>query len=305
VKTTNSITTGVSGGPLLAIGRNDGVIRIYCEKNNGTDLYEFTYSGGNWTPVLVATAPQTNIPWLGMAIGPGRNDLVNRLYEANGDGNTYEYTFSGTWQLTNTITNLAAIAVGCGRNDGTNRVYGIREVNGVYKELYELEWNGSGWTQTLVGSWSGGPEGGFIGGTIAEGRGPGWNNLYVTSSDGYFYEFSYDPFSGWSGLIINNGTQGPNDGRYGCGYGVLQFGKVRSDGKNRGYVGGCGTYSNDNKAHVYEFGCCSMIGTWEKQEIGTPGWIGCGVAIGDARGDSKDRVYVTTGDGKLVEFWCQ
>jgi hypothetical protein len=61
----------------LSDGRNDGVQRVYVSSSTGS-VYEWSYSGGNWSYNVVTDGKQPKL--INMALGNGRNDGKNYLY---------------------------------------------------------------------------------------------------------------------------------------------------------------------------------------------------------------------------------
>ncbi len=75
----------------FADGRNDGIKRVLVGNQDGR-IYDLTFQNGNWIQDLVV---QSFGAVKGLAVGPGRNDGVNRIYASKG-GSLKEYTYTPT-----------------------------------------------------------------------------------------------------------------------------------------------------------------------------------------------------------------
>ncbi|MFQ6093893.1 MAG: dockerin type I domain-containing protein [bacterium] len=221
----------------------------------------------------------------GVAIGPARNDGMNRVYAGNFDGHLYEFTWNGTGWTKSDLGAVGAridgVAIGPGRDDGLMRLYAADRVLGGY--LYELTWNGSGWTKLLVGQ--GGAEMRLI--AVGAGRNDGVNRVYVTNHDDHVYEFTWKG-SAWEKQDL--GIGGPDM----CDIAIADG---RNDGTMRVYASNHGP---PGPGHVYEF---TWNGTdWTKLDLGTGGSLMCGIDVKAGRNDGDNRIYGGNHDFRIYEF---
>ena len=226
-------------GVALGNGRNDSpsVTRVYGACDDG-HVYEFTYSsaGNTWTKVDLGVGGSTS----GMnkiTLAAGRNDGVTRLYAANNDSHSYEFTYSaGSWSSTDMGSGgseMRAVAAGNGRNDGVTSLYCANSDGRMFEYVYSIaSWACSAMdTDTLNNSvnW-------MEGVTLDNGRNDGVMRVYGADYDTHLYEFTYSA-GAWTKYDM--GVSGGYMHALASGYG-------RNDGKVRVYVAN----AND---HIYEF----------------------------------------------------
>ena len=167
--TLSSNEPGWVHGICMGHGRNDGVNRIYTANQGAGDVFEYTWNGTTFAKTLVDT---TVTDTRNVGIGEGRNDGVIRLYSAGGDGNGYEYSWTGSaWQkATMGNSGIGGLKVHAtptrARDDGLVRVY-LAAANG---GVYEMSWTGSGWQSTTLGQATAYMYGLDIGDALGRGR---------------------------------------------------------------------------------------------------------------------------------------
>ncbi len=261
-------------------GRNDGVQRVYaiCEDAR---VYEWTYTGSGWSRAVIGTLPGTG--WcLGIDIGKGRNDGLNRIYATQIDGNIYEFFYNGSqWVRTalgNPNSTIYGVFVGPGRNDGQNRIY----ASGDGVPPVEYTWTGSFWRKDTVQNanlqqWL--P-------CVGMGRNDGINRLYLPNSMGTTRTVAEYTWSG-SGYVRSDLPS--LSGNPLC----ISIGPGRNDGVNRLYV------SSRTKAFEFTY----QSGSWQVVDI-IPGYgneARYNIAIGKAKVDGKNRVYITCSGTQFIE----
>lgn len=179
---------------VVARGRGDGVYRLYCT-HQGSALREYTWDGAAWTYVDL---DPTSSWYYDVSVGVGRNDGVARVYAGSSltPRGLYEFTWTDTiWQKARmgTMPNMPrCVVVGPGRNDSVNRLYS--GTTGGSRYAVEFSWNGATWDSSWVDSTGG--SGSYQDATIGDGRNDGIKRLYMASSDGSVYEFTYS----WPGV---------------------------------------------------------------------------------------------------------
>ena len=263
----------------VGAARNDGVNRVYVGTVNTGRVLEFSWNGSGWAgPVDIGGSPTTT-EIHNMAMGPGRNDGVIRIYAGSLDGNLYEITRAGSGWMQGTVgapTDVVThAAVGTRPNDSVNRVYATRGTG-----VWEYTWNGTGWTAVLIGNVTSGIAHGIV---LGNGRGDGVNRLYIASTASGTYEAS---FSSGSWTITSMGDSGD----------------VRNVGVGAG--------RNDGTLHVYAAEAAGRMreltwngSRWTFTEMNS----GVGDALIHAyvlpgRNDNTQRVYSSSGNGNAYEF---
>jgi hypothetical protein len=121
-----------------AVGRNDGVERLYVWSSDGYSggIYELSYNNSSST--WEYTNISTTIVAYSVAFGNGRNDGAIRLYAATDQG-VGEYTYSNSaWSRTSIahtspVQEISAVAVGDGRGDGAIRIYATAADQKIYE----------------------------------------------------------------------------------------------------------------------------------------------------------------------------
>jgi hypothetical protein len=267
---------------------------------------------------------------LGIEVGQGRNDGLNRIYMTRINGHVYEYFYEDpSWTITDLgdpNATLYGVTVGAGRNDDTNRVYACGD--GV--PTVEYSWTGATWGKDIV---EGGAQQQWLP-EVGDGRGDGTNRLYFPNGMGPLYTvaeytwtgLSYDrndlPSVAGNPLSVSIG-KGRNDGV------VRVYASSRSKAYEFTYDGGgwqtvdilpsrgeeerydicLGTTKQDGKLRAYI--TCSgseMLeaswdgGTWVDTAVDAVSSATCGVAIGAGRNDDTVRVYGCNRGGEVHEF---
>ncbi len=215
--------------------RGDGFLHVYFSAASSPPSFishEFTYDGTAWTAVAIPP------PWpgpgagSGLAVADGRNDGVQRLYQAVLDPDlhfyVYEFSWNGTgWEaslISGPLGQLTVRAVGDAHNDGINRLYVVRRATGVLEFTYD----GAAWTQTADIA-IGNP---LFDLAIGDGRNDGVNRLYVSQRDPpEVVEATFDSGT-WRTAMVGTGVGGPV-------YHV-RVGDGRGDGVQRVYSSGEG-----------------------------------------------------------------
>lgn len=193
---------------IVTPGRGDGVYRLYCS-HQGSALREYTWTGSTWVFVDLDT---TSSWYYDVTVGEGRNDGVMRVYSGNSQvpRSLYELTWTGSaWEKARLggMPNMPrCVALGSGRSDGINRVYS--GTTGGSRYALEYSWNGAAWDSSWVDSAGG--SGSYQDAVIGDGRSDGVQRLYMGSSDGYVYEFSYS-YPGVEEKVINDQLTMNND----------------------------------------------------------------------------------------------
>lgn len=177
---------------------------------------------------------------IGLDIGDGRNDGVNRIYAylywSNGMGGfedaVYEISNSGGVWTGNLIDNLPSFAigggiiVGQGRGDGINRIYYLN--GGPDNAIYELTYSSGVWTRTAVTAAN---TANYF--NIGKGRGDNSEHIYYTYCPAGFcenqlHELTYTS-DGWQKADIFSVL--------GAELLIPIIGPGRNDGINRVYAG--------------------------------------------------------------------
>jgi len=118
---------------------DDDCPRDQCVGDAHRDFPDRTEEGANdgGPGATQITSAHSIRPPKALSLGAGRNDGIIRLYTADPRGGVKEYTYSGGWNRTASVTANAAagVAIGPGRNDGVNRIY-VTEDSSVYEYTY-------------------------------------------------------------------------------------------------------------------------------------------------------------------------
>jgi len=138
--------------------RSDGILHLYFATGSSPPTnvaLEYTFDGATWgvAPIPSPIADVTNGSF-GVAVGDGRNDTVERIYEGVIGANEYLYEFSWNgagWDASEVAligglpaAQIMGVVVGDGQNDGINRVYALVRGSGVR----EFSYDGATWAQT-------------------------------------------------------------------------------------------------------------------------------------------------------------
>jgi len=277
----------------LGCGRNDGLVRVYCTFTvTGPQyggVYEFTWDGSSWVRQTVCTFPSSpsSSAGHGIAVGPGRNDGINRVYACDCNNNrTFESTWDGSsWNTVQAIPDWSGteFLIGSGRSDNVARVY-IAYIGG---QLREYSWTGSGWTYVNIDPASSS----YYDVWIGAGRNDGRNRVY--SGDGRFGSYSLVEFN-WNGTNWDKTTIGPMPNLPNC----ITVGPGRNDLLNRVYSG---TTGGTRFALEYTWNNTTWDSTWV-DAAGTSGVAYCDAIAAKARNDGIDRLYITSSDSNIYEF---
>jgi len=265
---------------IVGPGRNDDTVRIYAG-DRANQFYEWTYRYGSWQG-----GPIYGGGWQFKGeVAPGRNDGYNRVYAANymNEARTFEFSYgNGAWSVVELPQPTDVLwsqycGVGPGRNDDTMRVYATIEHHpAAPARIFEWTFRNNAWQ--LDGSF-GQASSSYNGLDIGDGRNDGAQRLYVGSSDGHTYEFTYEN-GAWVRRDIGSVPEGA---------GFVVVGKGRNDNINRVYAGG-------RDGYLYEFTYSSGIWLREGVRIDTTAGWGVGpIAIGDVQNDGRNRVYLGCG----------
>ncbi len=170
-------------------GRNDTVHRIYegiLDTSAGRIYtYEFSWNGAGWDASQVADLGSGQV--MGVAVGDGRNDGINRVYVLVRATGVREFSYDGkAWAQTADIpvgAELFGIAIGDGQNDLTNRLY-IAQYSP--SRVVEATFDSATWQTNVVGT---------LGGNafrvrVGDARGDSVNRVYASTSVGV-YEFTH------------------------------------------------------------------------------------------------------------------
>ena len=287
-----SIGSGISSMYGLRVGdaRNDGTNRVYVA-NDSENVYEFSYSGGNWFPYMIPVGTAT----VDLTIAPARNDGLNRIYITNRtSGGFFEYSYiNGSWELTYSTTTsvpLYQVCAATGTKDSNWRIYCAAE-DGVY----EFSWDGSTWTRTHVGTVTDGRS--ALGVCVADGRNDGVIRVYAADSDwenhvGSIYEYTWTG-SEWIRETVVSDISGK--------FFFINAGVGRNDEIVRLYAG-------NGDGYVYEISWDNGSGAWNVLGIGEQisGAAFLIPIVGKARPDELNRVYASCTNGKVYEYtWIE
>ena|SRR5215471_638893 len=182
---------GGNGGGWFGIavgdGRNDTVERIYGGvfdvNTENVYLYEFSWNGAGWDASQVALIGSPVPQMMGMVLGDGQNDGINRVYVLVFSSGVREFTYDGeTWAQTNDIPigpEGFGIAIGDGQNDRTNRLYIVQYAP---PRVTEATFDGATWQTAEIATLNGN---GF-GVRVGDGRGDLVNRVYASTSTGVY-----------------------------------------------------------------------------------------------------------------------
>jgi hypothetical protein len=221
--------------------RGDGIPHLYFSTGSAPPnnvAYEYTFDGSAWTFAPIAS-PLTDLSdgQFGIAVGDGRNDTVDRIYQGVFDALPgrffiYEFSWNGAgWdasQIANIGSQVMGVEISDGRNDGINRVYVLARGSGVREFTYD----GTAWAQTAdipVGNE-------VFGMAIGDGQNDLTNRVYIAQyNPSRVVEATFDGTT-WQTALV--GTLGGNTFR-------VRVGDARGDLVNRVYAA--------NSLGVYEF----------------------------------------------------
>ncbi len=226
---------------------------------------------------------------VGLRLGDGRGDATTRLYATQITNNTLrEFTYNGAWVNTSNINlpsySEGALLVGDGRGKGAAHLYAGGFNTG---DVSEFTWDGASWTGSALGRV--GSQ--LIAAVLDDARGDGQIHLYFSAGsappNNISYEFTYQGPSWTSAAIPSPLSVGVTDGTFG-----IATGDARNDGIHRLYQGVFDAIAGTN--YVYEL---SWNGSsWDALQVvnvgsGPPSQV-MGIAVGDARNEKANRLYV-------------
>lgn len=288
---------------------------------------------GGWSAVKIS---DDGSPY--MAIGPGRNDGVVRLYQGhaywepwpNGGLQQWhkEYTWvAGSWSNTASLGAGGPVAIGAPRPDLVNRIYAATWVFGGSwgQSLREATWSAGDWTYNDIG---GGAENDLI---IGGFTGDGTQRVYVCGSGGI------TQYTATFGGFVSSNLPAPSaaiqsvvaddirrEGRPSL-YAALADGSIgecsfrNGAWTNRVIISGapapltgicCGRARPDHLPRLYVSGGDSHLyevtydGTnCTAADLGYGGGAGTCVAAGDIRARGQDDVFFGCNDGTLYRYW--
>ena len=238
---------------------------------------------------------------VGLRLGDGRGDAIVRLY-ANQiqfpNTTLREFTYDGSWAETSNVNlpsySEGALLVGDGRGKGAAHLYAGGFNTG---DVSEFTWDGASWTGSALGRV--GSQ--LIAAVLDDARGDGQIHLYFSAGsappNNISYEFTYQGPSWTSAAIPSPLSVGVTDGTFG-----IATGDARNDGIHRLYQGVFDALAGTN--YVYEL---SWNGSsWDALQVvnigsGPPSQV-MGIAVGDARNEKANRLYVLSRGLGLREF---
>jgi len=245
----SGIAMGTAGQQMVAAQwcdpRSDGLLHQYFSTGGpaaNNISYEFTYDKTGWMMDPIAS-PLTDASWggFGLAVGPGRNDDVHRLYQGIFDAATeqnyiYELSWNGSdWDAlelaefgSGRLSQVMWLTVGQPRNDGLYRLYAVVRGRGVHEFTYD----GTAWSETDLL-----PIGGEVfTSVVGQGRNDGVNRLYVgqlipwqlfeATYDGKRWQYEYlgFPDGGVFRVLVGDGRGDGVNRVYSSGAaGVIEF----------------------------------------------------------------------------------
>ena len=267
--------------------RNDGVNRLYSAGFNG-NLIEWSFViNGTWEKRycggVTDNVDEVENRLIGIWIGPGRNDGINRIYAADVNGDTYEFSYNQSldeWEMIAIgLGNFqTGIVVGDVRNDGVTRVVST----GFAVSVTEYFWKGGAWMTTAV---SDGPRN-IWPPSLGSARNDGYNRLYCPDWGApYLREYS------WNGAGFEEQA-------------IETFNKlvktVTGDGRNDGIQR---VYASEMMGHVIEFSAIGN-GEWEQLDIlagQEANHSRYGLYLGKTHTDTANRIYSVAQGGRLRE----
>jgi hypothetical protein len=256
-------------------GRNDGIARVYACSLDG-NLYELSYLGPGWAQLTVGT---TGSECTHAAVGAGRTDGVDRVYETK-DSGLYELTWNGSGWSETLIGTVPlgithGVVIGDGRGDGRNHVYVANTASGTYEATY----SSGAWTFMSMGD-----SGDVRNVSLGAGRNDGVARVYASTAGGVVEEFT------WSGTRWTFGNiNSPIPTTLVHAYVAV----VRGDGLNRVYASG-------GDGNAYEFGWNGT--TWTASTLGGGSGYMYGFHIGIGRNDGVTRLYGASFNRGVYEY---
>jgi uncharacterized protein DUF4082/concanavalin A-like lectin/glucanase superfamily protein/Big-like domain-containing protein/galactose oxidase-like protein/Kelch motif protein len=235
---------------------------------------------GSGTAWLVSSIGTTGVGNNCVQVGPARNDAVTRVYVGTiQTGRVLEYSWNGSsWSNPIDIggspvgQEIHNMGMGPGRNDGVKRIYACS----LDRNVYEISYNGSSWTQSVIGTLN--EE--AMHAAVGDGRNDGINRVYAVSI-GNVYEFT------WTGSSWNKVLIGGAPGAHG-----ITVGAARNNSLNSLYIASIST-------GTYE---ARYVGnSWALTQMGDSGDVR-NVETGIGRNDGVTRLYAALWAGQVREF---
>jgi frataxin-like iron-binding protein CyaY len=325
---------------IIADLHQDGIQRLYCLVNNlptYSILYEFSYKANNWTKTRI---DRDGLNLCTIALGNCRNDGILRLYGVS-TNTVCEFNFSnGQWSVLEIFTiregssnaySHRNLAIGDVRNEGFESLYFFKTWES--NNLFEISFRKMNWETVVIDSVNG-----IEDITIGDGRREGNDNLYITNSNTYVFEYRYRNDS-WEnselGQLISlpstaaafciirvlpshNGEQAVYASTSRTGGELFEFFFENNQwtktkiGDEPGIMQICGGMGrNDGVNRLYCSECFDILseftyngGSWTKScQLETNENTSLhGLIVGPGRGDGINRIYVQQFIGHLFEF---
>lgn len=117
---------------------------LYVTSEAERDIWQYRWVSGHWQKTSIGQVGPASFP-IGsdIAIGPGQNDNVARVYQMNKDAHVYEFAFhSGHWRTVDLGAGgsgwATGVTVGPGRNDHVQRVYSCYPDGQIAEYTYQV-----------------------------------------------------------------------------------------------------------------------------------------------------------------------
>jgi hypothetical protein len=265
--------TGVNFTDLLFTDTDmDGQQKIFAACSQPmVNKYKYQPAGINWSTdgICPISGP--------LASGNGNHDGLADVYGTSTDA-------SGSMSIVQALSNspvaanlgtILCMAVGDGDNDLKDEIYVANSVG----RIYQLKYNGTGWTESTVyaGSTS------FEKMVLRDLDHDGKNELYSASSDKNIYQFK------WTGSLWEKISIGALPGA--CQ--ALAIGDGDNDGNDEIYVA-CAD------GHAYQLRLSGSA--WQQQDLGNAGSPLNAIAVGDGDNDFRLEVYAVAENGHVCQF---
>lgn len=273
--TVSTASTTPVGTSTLTLTGSDGTLT----HSSTVSLDVSSASTGAWGVGVVGNTAAANNS---VVLGAAHNDGVNRVYVGTAaTGLVIEFSWTGSsWSQPVVIGGSTSgqeihnMGIGPGRNDGVIRVYAA-SLDG---NLYELSFNGTGWSQTIVGSSNGSP---CLHAAVGLGRNDGVNRVYAGRGATVF-EYTWNG-TGWDAVVVGSVASG------------LSHGVALGPGRNGASIN---LYIASTQSGTYE---AVFSGGWSMSSMGDTGDVR-NVSVGPGRNDGVNRVYAGTAGGEIREF---
>jgi len=251
-------------------------------------------AGVGWESTPVFTGGFT----VGLMLADARGDGTVRLYATQITNNTVrEFSYDVAWTNTSNVSlpfyAEAALLAGDGRGKGGAHLYVGEFAFGGNGDVSEFTWNGASWTGVGMGA----THQQLISAAAGDPRGDGLMHLYFGTGsappNNVAYELNFvDP--AWTFAPIQSSFAGQSTGAFG-----IAVGDGRNDTVQRVYEGVLDTVGG----HVYAYEFSWNGAGWDSLRVADLG-VGqvTGVAVGDARNDGINRVYVLQRNSGVFEF---